>query len=141
MGLQDVIFNVQRALGTSGVKGEDNPDLNTTVMATVFAENTHFLDKLSRVIEDYNMSSATQIRKVIDANASHPKDKYEATYTDITKVIQTLGLDEVKEYSGDVMHYDKQDGLNQQHISWLLLLVRNNTSLSITALIKPSSRS
>ena len=55
----DVTFKVQIALGTSGVKGEENPDLDTMMMATVFAENTHVLEKLSRTIEDYDMISAT----------------------------------------------------------------------------------
>ena len=75
---------------------------------------------------------------MIDVNVSHPKDKYEAKYTNITKEIGTLDLDEVKEYSGNAMRYDKRDGPNQQNLSWLLLLVRNNTSSSITALIEPS---
>jgi hypothetical protein len=103
----DIIFKVQSALGTSGVKGEENPDLDTTVMATVFAENTHVLDKMSRVIEDYDMVSAIQIRKVADPTATHPaNNKYEPNYIDLLKEIGTLSLDEVKEYSGDIMKYD-----------------------------------
>ena len=135
----DIIFKVQSALGTSGVKGEENPDLDTTVMATVFAENTHVLDKMSRVIEDYDMVSAIQIRKVADATATHPaNNKYEPDYIDLLKEIGTLDLDEVKEYSGDMMKYDVADGVNRQNLVWLLLLVRNNESSSIAALIEPA---
>ena len=135
----DMIFKVQSALGTSGVKGEENPDLDTTVMATVFAENTHVLDKMSRVIEDYDMVSAIQIRKVADPTATHPaNNKYEPDYIDLLKEIGTLDLDEVKEYSGDIMKFDKPDGPNRQNLVWLLLLVRNNESSSIAALIEPA---
>ena len=134
----DMIFKVQSALGTSGVKGEENPDLDTTVMATVFAENTHVLDKMSRVIEDYDMVSAIQIRKVIDPTARHPTAKYEPKYTDLLKEIGTLELEEVKEYSGDIMKFDKPDGPNRQNLVWLLVLVRNNVSSSIAALIEPA---
>ena len=135
----DIIFKVQSALGTSGVKGEENPDLDTTMMATVFAENTHVLEKLSRVIEDYDMISATQIRRVVDNTKSHPIEKYDQTkYTDMLKEVGTLELAEVKEYSGDIMKYDVQDGPNRQNLSWLLLLVRNNMSSSISALIEPA---
>ena len=133
----DIIFKVQSALGTSGVKGEENPDLDTTVMATVFAENTHVLDKMSRVIEDYDMVSAIQIRKVADPTATHPaNNKYEPNYIDLLKEIGTLSLDEVKEYSGDIMKYDLAGGVNRQNLVWLLLLVRNNESSSIAALIE-----
>jgi hypothetical protein len=134
----DMIFKVQSALGTSGVTGEENPDLDTTVMATVFAENTHVLDKMSRVIEDYDMVSAIQIRKVADPTATHPRNKYETNYIDLLKEIGTLDLDEVKEYSGDIMKYDVADGVNRQNLVWLLLLVRNNESSSIAALIEPA---
>ena len=138
----DIIFKVQSALGTSGVKGEENPDLDTTMMATVFAENTHVLEKLSRVIEDYDMISATQIRRVVDNTKSHPIEKYDPKkYTDMLKEVGTLELAEVKEYSGDIMKYDVQDGPNRQNLSWLLLLVLlvwNNVSLSISALVEPA---
>ena len=108
-------------------------------MATVFAENTHVLDKMSRVIEDYDMVSAIQIRKVADATATHPtNNKYEPDYIDLLKEIGTLDLDEVKEYSGDIMKYDVADGVNRQNLVWLLLLVRNNESSSIAALIEPA---
>ena len=134
----DMIFKVQIALGTSGVKGEENPDLDTTVMATVFAENTHVLDKMSRVIEDYDMISAVQIRKVADATAVHPAKKYEPKSTDLLKEIGTLELEEVKEYSGDIMKFDVADGPNRQNLVWLLELVRNNVSSSIAALVEPA---
>ena len=135
----DVKFKVQNALGTSGVKGEENPDIETSELAAVFAENTHVLDKVSRVVEEYDMISATQIRKVIHENEVHPAKKYdENEFIDITKEIGTLTLDEVKEYSGDVMQYDLKDGTNRQNLAWLLMLVRNNVSSSIAALIDPA---
>ena len=113
----DIIFKVQSALGTSGAKGEENPDLDTTVMAAVFAENTHVLDKMSRVIEDYDMVSAIQIRRVAGPSATHPaRNKYEPNYIDLLKEIGTLDLDEVKEYSGDIMKYDIADGFNRQNL-------------------------
>lgn len=135
----DVKFKVQSALGTSGVKGEENPDIETSELAAVFAENTHVLEKVSRVVEEYDMISATQIRKVKHKNEVHPAKKYdENAFIDITKEIGTLTLDEVKEYSGDVMQYDVKDGTNRQNLAWLLMLVRNNVSSSIAALIDPA---
>ena len=48
--LLDIEFKVQTALGTSGVTGYENPDLETTEMAVIFAENTQVLEKIARVV-------------------------------------------------------------------------------------------
>ena len=43
--LLDIEFKVQTGLGTSGVTGSKNPDLETNEMTVIFAENTHVLEK------------------------------------------------------------------------------------------------
>ena len=47
-----VEFKVQVALGTSGITGEENQDIETTEMAVIFAENTHVLDNIKRIVEE-----------------------------------------------------------------------------------------
>ena len=71
-----VEFKVQVALGTSGVTGEENQDLETTEMAVIFAENTHVLDNIKRIVKEYDMSSTIEIWVVKDSAATHPNMKY-----------------------------------------------------------------
>ena len=101
--LLDIEFKVQTALGTSGVTGSENPDLDTTKMTVIFAENTHMLEKIAPVVQEYDLLSATQILLVENTTEVHPPKKYGLKYDNIMKEIETLTLDQVKEYSGDVM--------------------------------------
>ena len=136
----DKQFKIQTALGTSGVVGEENPDLDTTEIAVVFAENTHVIEKLARVLEEFDMTSAIEVRLVEDSTKTHPTEKYGTKVIDLLRSIGELDLDQVKEYSGDVMLYDKSgdDGVYRQNLQWLLMLIRNNTSSSIASLIEPT---
>ena len=133
-----VEFKVQVALGTSGVTGEENQDLETTEMAVIFAENTHVLDNIKRIVEEFDMSSAIEIRVIKDSAATHPNMKYESASIDLTQEMGVLTLDQVKEYSGDIMRWDSMsDGVHRQNLIWFLKLVRNNVSPSIAALVEP----
>ena len=131
-------FKVQTALGTSGVVGEENPDLETSEIAVVFSENTHVADMLGRVIKDYDITSAIEMRLVVNQDEVHPSKKYGDKTFDLLKDIGAIDIDQVKEYSGDIMLYDKKDGVHRQNQDWLLRLVQNNISSSISALIEPT---
>jgi hypothetical protein len=132
----DIKFKIHTVLGTSRVNGSENPDLKTSEMAVVFAENVHMLEQILKIIVQCNMYSATKIQMVADETAIHPANNYESEYTNIAQDIDVLDLAEVKEYSGDVMQFDKE-GLNRQNLAWLLLLIQNNISSSIAALVEP----
>ena len=131
-------LRVQSALGTgTEVTGEES-DLETTEVASVFAANTHVVDKISQVVKEYDLSSATEIRLVVDENKTHPSERYGTDTVDLLQEIGTHTLEQVKEYSGDVMLYDQKDGVYRQNLQWLLMLMRNNVSSSISNLIEPT---
>ena len=135
----DKTFKVQTALGTSGVVGEENPDLETSEIAVIFSKNTHVVDKLARVLKEYDMTSAIEMHLVIDVNKTHPTEKYGTSTVDLLQNIGEIDIEAVKEYSGDIMLYDMpgEDGVHRQNQEWLLRLIRNNVSSSIAALIEP----
>lgn len=134
----DKPFKVQAALGTSVVIGEENPDLDTSEIAVIFSENTHVADKLGRVIRDYDMTSAIEMHYVKNPLESHPSKKYGDKTVDLLNDIGAIDINQVKEYSGDIMLYDHPDGVHRQNQDWLLRLVQNNISSSISALINPT---
>ena len=61
------------------------------------------LEKIAPVVQEYDLLSATQILLVENTTEVHPPKKYGLKYVDVMKEIETLTLDQVKEYSGDVM--------------------------------------
>ena len=85
------------------------------------------------------MTSAIEMRLVIDETKSHPTEKYGTSTVDLLQDIGDIDIEAVKEYSGDIMLYGKpgEDGVHRQNQEWLLRLIRNNVSSSIAALIEP----
>lgn len=133
------VFKVMTAMGTGGAVGAENTDLETTEMSQLYAANSHIYAKVKSRVQDYDMTSAVTIYKVTDKTAAHPKDKYdpESVPVDLTSEIGTLSLDEVKEYSGDMMRYDEADGVHRMNQQWLLKFIRNCVSDSIHTMIEP----
>ena len=136
--LQDgAVFKVMTAMGTGGATGAENTDLETTEMALLYAANTHIYAKVKSRVKDFDMTSAALLYKVIDETASHPKDKYGGDPIDITNEVGTLSLEEVKEYSGDMMRFDLEDGVHRMNQQWLLKFIRNCVSDSIHTMVEP----
>ena len=131
------VFKVMTAMGTGGAVGAENTDLETTEMALLYAANTHIYAKVKARVKDFDMTSAALIYKVEDETAAHPRDKYGGDPIDITNEIGTLSLEEVKEYSGDMMRYDAENGVHRQNQQWLLKFIKNCVSDSINTMVEP----
>ena len=77
------------------------------------------------------------MRPIVNPDEIHPSKKYGDKTVDLLKDIGAIDIEQVKAYSGDIMLYDVPNGVHRQNQDWLLRLVQNNISTSISALIIP----
>ena len=130
---------VQSSLGTSQVTGEESTDLNTSEIATLYAYNAVTKDMMRRQMLDYDMTSAALVYRVVNPQATHPTSMFGGEPVNLLVEIGTIGIDEVKLFSSNVMKYDKpgKEGVYRQNLMWTLYLLRQVVSTSVSTLIDP----
>jgi hypothetical protein len=76
----------------------------------------------------------TLISKTLDAN----KGKWGGPTTDMLNDAKTLSLGKIKEYSSDILKFDKANGTGQQDQHWLLKLICNSCSSDLLNIVDES---
>jgi hypothetical protein len=79
-------------------------------------------------VKQFDMSDATAIPSLLNKTAATNSGKWGGQTVDMLDNVKTLCLEDIQEYTSDILKFNKTDGTLRQDQKWLLKLVCNSCS-------------
>ncbi len=121
----------------SSGKIEDGNYLSNKI-ADIFSNNGHVMNCLMDHIKQYDMQDAVMIPLLISKTLDSNKGKWGGPTTDMLNDAKTLSLGDIKEYSSDILKFDKATSTGGQDQHWLLNLICNSCSSDLLNIVDES---
>jgi hypothetical protein len=120
-------FGVTNGFTIPNSSGEiKDRNYSSNKIANIFFNNGGIMQCLIDHVKQHDMQDTILIPKLITKTFDAIKGKWGRPITDMLKDVKTLTLDKVKEYSSDILKFDKTNGTGHQN--WLLKLIHNSCS-------------
>jgi hypothetical protein len=122
-------FGVTNGLTICNSSGKiEDGNYSSNKIADIFSNNGHVMHCLMDRVKQYDMQDAVMIPTLISKTLDANKGKLGRPTMDMLKDGKTLSLDNIKEYSSDILKFDQAIGTGWQDQHWLLKLIRNSCS-------------
>jgi hypothetical protein len=86
-------------------------------------------------VKQYDMQDAVMVPTLINKTLNANKGKWGGPTMDMLKDVKTLSLDNIKEYSLDILKFDQANGTGWQDQHWLLKLICNSCSSDLCNIV------
>ncbi len=86
-------------------------------------------------VKQFDMQDAVMIPTLINKSLDANKGKWGGPTTDVLEDVKTLTLDNIKEYSSDVLKFDQANGTGRQDQQRLLILICNSCSSDLQDIV------
>jgi hypothetical protein len=120
---------------SSGKIDDGNYSSNEIANANIFSNNGRVMRCLMDLIKQFDMQDAVMIPTLINKSLDASKGKWGGSTTDMLEDVKTLSLDNIKEYSLDILKFDHANGTGSQDQQWLLKLIPNFCSSDLCNIV------